>query len=272
MNSIPKLTGGIGNRLFQYAAAAGLAEQWGRTVVFAPSKITENNHGRPTAICSLFPEIPLDEPEDTVELAFPAEAVYTYIPFPETPIPRHVVLNGYFQTERYFPRGGIRPDWDTALGPRRGQIEKLARLDTADERGRTWMIHCRFGDYLQLPHHQVNLRRYYQTCIAAIPDGARLHIFSDEPGRAREALEEIEGIERLELTWSVSKGDVDALYEMSLCHGGAIVANSTFSWWGAYFARASQGGPFKAFYPDVWGAGLPRATEIVPSWGERVFL
>jgi hypothetical protein len=62
---------------------------------------------------------------------------------------------------------------------------------------------------------------------------------------------------------------------MSHCLGGFITANSTFSWWGAFFAkrRATDiGHKMDAFYPKTWGQGLPDPTDLIPPWGNAVNL
>jgi len=28
--------------------------------------------------------------------------------------------------------------------------------------------------------------------------------------------------------------------------------------------------PYTAYYPDVWGQGLPPAKDVVPSWGTPI--
>ena len=40
------------------------------------------------------------------------------------------------------------------------------------------------------------------------------------------------------------------LAAMSLCEGGAVIANSTFSWWGAMLGAEKAGAP--VFYPGRW--------------------
>ena len=276
MYIIPNLGGGIGNRLFEYAAAAGLASKWGCKVAFSPTSTHANSHGRPTTIFDLFPTVPVEDfsEKKTVDFQEKEGYLFKYIPFADTP-PVDIdalILKGYFQSPLYFPEEGIHPDWDSALGSEgRNIVEQRAGLTDPATKERTWFIHFRLGDYRVLPQHQVDLTHYYMKCLYAVPNGSRLHCFSDEPHLCKEFLEAITQGRNLEITWSRSVADIEALYEMSLCRAGAIVANSTFSWWGAYFAKRDSKN-FQAFYPAVWGSELPPAFDIVPSWGERVTL
>ncbi len=271
---MPRIGGGIGNRLFEYAAAAGAAEAWGRRVVFAHDFIEVNTHDSPITIFKMFPEVEVaDIPEDDMDsLELSNDDLFVYRPLPEVPpSDRPVLLKGFFQSPLYFPKAGIQPDWRTCVGAvRMAEIQAAAGLAGEAERRRTWFIHFRFGDYKGQPLYKCDLSKYRQKCLMVVPRGARLHVFSDEPDLCRAWLaESLEG-RGLELTWSTTKKDVEALYEMSLCWGGAITANSTFSWWGAYFAHAAAGPTHRAYYPDVWGDYLPPTTDLVPSWGEKV--
>ena len=270
---IPDIYGGLGNRLFQYAAAAGVAELWGRAVCFSSDAFEDNDHDNPLTICDMFPNIRRVNGVLMVHtIEYSNDDVYIYKPFPATPPTEdHIQLTGLFQSPRYSPKGGVWPHWENALGAEGLRaIEQRSGLDAEPERQRTWFIHFRFGDFLKSAYYYWDLSKYYMKCLAAIPAGAHVHAFSDEPDRVREWLTGVCAELGLELTWSDAKRDVEALYEMSLCWGGAVTANSTFSWWGAYFAHMKAGAAHRAYYPDGWGLGLPRPTDLVPSWGEKV--
>jgi len=274
MSVTPRLGGGLGNRLFQYAAAAGLAERSNVPLVILSQKVDTNTHGAPLTILSLFPSIEIDrvkiEEFDIFKEA--EEDVHKYVELPACGA-KPVLLEGYFQSPKYFPKAGIQVDWENALGGQRGKIQSAACLQSLDQRKRTWMIHFRIGDYMENPMYHVPLQDYYRECLEKVPPGSRLHCFSDEPETCKPFIEGLMQDFSLELTWAYSKTDVNTLYEMSLCTGGAIIGNSTFGWWGAYFGHAEaeqQGGPFTAYYPDQWLIGFPLSHDLIPEWGTIV--
>ena len=117
----PALTSGLGNRLFQFAAAAGAAERWGRPVVFYLPAMRESPHGRIGTMFDLFPDVPVVEDSATDEflLQEPARQHYRYLGLGvSAPHPtKCVVLRGYWQSPRYFPSLGLpQPNWGPVLG------------------------------------------------------------------------------------------------------------------------------------------------------------
>ena len=268
------LTGGIGNRLFQHAAAAGLAEKWSRPLVFYIPECGPTNHGPFENIFKLFPTVPqLTHLANVQRLPEPHGGVFTYCEFPSTPVAPCVSVDGWRQTELYFPTNGLKPDFENALSSqRRSELQTLYKLTTSDEKLKTWFLHIRLGDYKILPHHQIDMISYYSQVRRHIPEGVRILLFSDELETFGVGLQtdlQKMGIDTIPVS---IPNELEALYVMSQCWGGSVVANSTFSWWGAYFARISHPVPssYKAIYPAVWGKGLPPATDIVPSWGLKI--
>ena len=253
---VPRLSDGLGNRLFQYAVALGLAKKWGRSVRFSRSFMQPTNHGDSEDFLKLFPDVPIiDGPETPKILSHSAGDLFNFIEFDKEAPLSHVVLIDYRHNPLYFTNITVEPKWSLAA----------AKYEEG-----SWMIHFRRGDYDKLPQYSVDLTRYYRRCLLAVPEGSSLRVFSDEPDKCKNLLESVLDGREYRVSWSTETVDYKALYEMSLCTGGAITANSTFSWWGAYFAAARAGPHFQAFYPKTWGAGLPGASSVVPSWGECV--
>ena len=268
------LTGGIGNRLFQHAAAAGLAEKWSIPFVFYLPECGPTNHGAFENIFKLFPRVPQINNKVVVErLAEPTNGVFTYTAFPEKQTSSYVSIDGWRQTELYFPKDGLFPDFDSAVPKeRREALLQEFDIDTAEKKQNTWLLHVRLGDYKVLPHHQIDMNDYYTKAVKYIPSGSRVFLFSDEIGTYGMILQGFlreKGVDAISVN---IPDELETLYMMSQCLGGAVVANSTFSWWGAYFARKHHPDPksYIAIYPGMWGNGLPQATNIVPLWGIRI--
>jgi len=259
----PELTSGLGNRLFQFAAAAGAAEEWGRELVFYMPMTDVAPHGALSSIFRMFPTVRIvEENVDTIEYNEPRLFYYQHVSLGPKSAAPHIVIKGSRQSPKYFPKAGIKPDWDSALGAAaRRRIHTLAAIDPAT----TYAIHIRLGDFRLLPHHQVHLTNYYRQALEKVPEGARLHVFSDEPNTCIKVFKSIAEQRKLVLSMAVTQADVESLYEMSLCLGGIITTNSTFSWWGAWFAHAS--GAKWATFPSSMGAGLPDPTDYYPEWG-----
>ncbi len=262
-----QITGGIGNRLFQYSSAVGLAEKWGREAVFFLPRCCPTDHGPFENIFLLFPKTQIVETaNEWLTLEEKKHELYRYIPFPDKApdINKPIVIQGWRQSEKYFPSQGIHPDFIHALGP-----EKAAEIQKRIGE-KSWFVHVRIGDYKFLPHHQVDLSSYYAHCLQQIPKGTKVFLFSDEPELCEKYFRT--SAETLGLNFEVfsSSDELESLYAMSLCKGGAITANSTFSWWGAYFAKQGADTSFRAFYPTVWGQGMPPPIDLIPSWGERI--
>lgn len=270
---IPRLSGGLGNRLFQYAAAKGLAEKWGGQCMYRNDAVCSNDHGIRDNICRLFPE-PLN-----IEPDFDCDGdkesygeCYTYRAFPPTPPTTNIrfMVHGFRQTEKYFPTTPLRPHWEAFLSETE-RADLLKRYDLATNRQTAWSLHIRLGDYKILPHHYIDIFKYSQQCLSKLPRDARVFLFSDELALCEPTIRRMCGLRSFPLI-SCHEDEITSLWLMSQMEGGAIVCNSSFSWWGAYFAHITTPNPdlFVALFPDNWGQGMPPAVDVVPSWGLRV--
>jgi len=113
--------------------------------------------------------------------------------------------------------------------------------ETADEivRENSISVHIRRGDYLK-PVHQASFGNictpeYYRTAIRTICKRVEkpvFYIFSDDIPWAKANL----GSTAHYIDWNTNENAWEDLYLMSLCKHN-IIANSTFSWWGAWLNR-----------------------------------
>ena len=268
------ITGGLGNRLFQHAAAQGLAEKWSRPVIFYLPQISPTNHGPFDNLFRLFPSVPIVTEEVPCLLLPEANGhVFTYTPFQESSLGTNIVIDGWRQSERYFPATGIHAALEEAIPKqRRDELLEKYGLTELKTKTSTCFLHIRLGDYKILPHHQIDIGTYANRASKEFPPNTRFLVFSDEAIEYKSMLEDFVNAVGHVGTVVEETDELENLYLMSQCWRGAIVANSTFSWWGAYFARQRCPDPrvYKACYPDVWGLGLPVARDIVPSWGLRI--
>jgi hypothetical protein len=247
----------------------GLAETYGHEVVFSLPAMGPTNHGPFDSIFRLFPSTRvLTEEEPSISLPEPQGNVFTYTPFQQDPIAANLVVDGWRQSPKYFPYGGIHAALEQAISADR-QTFLLSKYNITTTRGSTAFLHIRLGDYKILPHHQINIGEYCLQAAKHFPTPTRFLVFSDEANAHRSMLEDFVKALGHEPIVVEEEDELEALFLMSQCWKGAIVANSTFSWWGAYFARQRCPNPteFKACYPRMWGAGLPPARDVVPSWG-----
>ena len=185
----------------------------------------------------IFPSIPtVDDIGPYTEIDY-RDSPFEFKEFPS--VPTSVVMKGHFQNVRYIPQS----------------MQDRPPLQAKETQPHTYFIHVRAGDYLNNKTHFVDLRRYYQRCIHQIQhkDADAMMREYDVPFRV-----------------SDTKDTVDVLREMSSC-SGAICANSSFSWLGAFF----QKGRTAIYMPSVWIAKKLEAHErpiegIYPPWATVV--
>ena len=178
--------------------------------------------------------------------------------------PGDVYLTGVWQTERYFAavRNELLEQFQFRQQPDAANREMLDRI--AEKTAVS--VHIRRGDYL----HPDTLTRpcsidYYERAFAWMAErvtDANYFIFSDDPDWVKANLKAPAGSRYV--THNVGKNDTEDLRLMSHCNH-FIIANSSFSWWGAWLSP-SPGKQVVA--PTRWyPQGHQSETDLVPqSW------
>jgi hypothetical protein len=135
-------------------------------------------------------------------------------------------------------------------------------------------IHFRIGDYVKnQAMHPILSTSYYINCIkylkSLVPDLEEdffLLVFGEicDNEKIVNAIESIKknfAIEIIICDYAIP--DYEQLLLMSLCYHN-IIANSTFSWWGAYFnSNANK----IVCYPSIWNRSANNVKDLFPeSW------
>lgn len=154
----------------------------------------------------------------------------------------HTSLFGYFQSERYF--SSIAESLREWFSPREPFGEAAAGMLTLIERSPLPVsVHVRRGDYLNpgtAEFHGILGEPYYREALdrleCTIGREAELFIFSDDPMVAERVLAFVPRSRLVHVC-----GDPDRPWEdmalMARCRHH-VIANSSFSWWGAWLNRA----------------------------------
>jgi hypothetical protein len=262
-----KLQFGLGNRLFQLASAHTLSETWSVPLVFAMPYCVPSEHGDFNTIFKMFPNVEKVWSAPP-ELAIEQKSVFQYEPMPTMPPARKVLLKGMWQAAEYVS-DSFKPSWE-AMGEK-DALMKRWHLETKQQRAKTAFIHVRLGDFKILPHHQVNLLSYIAVSMERFAEDTRFLVFSDTMEEAKNY-----SVFNDRCVFVNELDEYNTLFLMSRCQAGAITANSTFSWWGAFFGRQAaveEGLEYRAYMPSKWMAegGAPDKTDaIYPPWATVV--
>ena len=219
--------GRLGNQMFQYAALRGIAaargydfcipqsdfvDEWKDHQLFETFKLPHNNN-RGYQL----------QPEYYQEKQFHYDQKYV------DNCPDRICLYGYFQTERYFENitDSIREDFtfhDEIVETCQGFIEQV---------NNPIALHVRRTDYVsKSKDHPPCSLEYYEEALSKFDSDRNVIVFSDDPEWCKE--QELFESDR----FMVAEGN-DNRYDMcliSLCDD-FIIANSSFSWWGAWLAN-----------------------------------
>lgn len=164
-------------------------------------------------------------------------------------------LSGFFQSPKYF-------DSHYSLLRKEFRFPESVCAAARDivPSDKICAIHVRGGDYLERPDfHAKQPKSYYRDAIDHMKGlgFSRFVVFTDQPSDISERID-------LNDNMAVHSGDTHTdLCAMVLC-SAHIIANSSYSWWGAYLAESDQ-----VIAPKRWFAeNGPQCWQDVyhPEW------
>lgn len=255
-----KLLGGLGNQLFQIYTTIAYAIQTNQKFIFLnvhelKSSVTDRHTYWEYFLKSLKPFLIDPELINKDNLVIIREKGFTYdmLPLPITE-KKIKVLNGYFQSFKYFDHYFQTINRLLKIDDTKVDLTNKYRKLINDELPTS--IHFRLGDYKKLPDHYVILSvDYYRAALNYLLEINILKnvlYFCEEQDledvKTTIAILEVEfpNIEFIRADPELE--DWQQLILMSLCRNN-IIANSTFSWWGAYLNTYRQK---KVLYPATW--------------------
>jgi hypothetical protein len=281
------LSGGLGNQLFQFAFGRALSMKTGARVVFDGSAFDYPGQIRNCVLGSvgLAPRMLRQTPSfrhgrGVVRIRRP---LAVRIPF--SPVKRTFnwirerrdfcfdpdmflqagdsYFQGYWQSFKYFANHNNKIVGEITLPFREldhAALAWLARIREAE----SVAVHVRRGDYLD-PHtnrvHGVCELPYYAAAMSLVRErvpAAKFFVFSDDPGWCKEAFRD-DDVNFVDMS-RPEQGHHDLVLMASCRHH--IIANSTFSWWGAWLAQ--RGGQI-VVAPTPWTTQHVTAPDLLPA-------
>lgn len=257
-----RIKGGLGNQLFQYAAAYALAKRIGQhmemDISFFPQqslrgfKLDKLNisYGRisthQTKTIEIYKNKYLNKFLRQINIRqLPIQNIGCYLLETRSDIvpeffevqQKSVYIDGYFQSEEYFDQ--YRNDLVKQFTPKYDSEKEFDIVLDSMKKCNSVAVHVRRGDFLKAqndgnPNHYLLGENYYHNALEYIAkhiDNTVFFWFSDDIEWVKENFGEQENFRFISL--QTTYADIDELMLMKSCKH-IIAANSTFSWWASW--------------------------------------
>lgn len=260
------LMGGLGNQLFQVFATISYSLQTNTIYKFLQqdqvgNRLTAWN----TLLCGLQNSV-VNSNYFPTNLLLVKEPEFTYNKLPHIPS-NHICLFGYFQSEKYFKEHYEKIYNLTKIEDRRNELmSSQPKFEMT-----TISLHFRIGDYKNIQHiHPIMTIEYYMSALSYIQSkitGPIQIVYFCEDSDLQIVLETIKALEIHYPEYTFVRcnpilTDWQQMLYMSCCHSH-IIANSTFSWWGAYLNPSKEK---IVCYPANWFGPVAKtdARDLCP--------
>jgi len=229
--------GRLANQMFQYASLKGIARKHRYDYAIPPVNFFGQNdplvRNDKLNIYDVF-NIDKNNTINVVKNPILQERMFEFDKELFESCPDNVDLYGYYQSPKYFDhiKDEIKSDFTFT-----NEIESVCdeMIESIDNGRKLIALHIRRTDYTVNPNHPVQSLEYYEEALKHFDKNERIIVFSDDPDWCQQQkLFDNDDI-------MISEGndaDVD-LCLMTKCNYH-IIANSSFSWWGAWLADSEH--------------------------------
>lgn len=238
--NIIKFTGGLGNQMFQYAFYRAMQERGIKVKVnIMDFRICNRDFELP----DIFPKVQIDlDNKNEFDIYKDSLSCHELYHEKGDGVYDAALFNrldtsfiGYWQTEKYFYgiANKIREEFTF-------NVDNSSLIEIAEEISKaknSVSLHVRRGDYLQDPERYCGICTidYYMKAVHYVnerTDSACFFVFSDDLQWARDNLDIANAVYVDKSMFKLYKNWFD-MYLMTCCKHN-IIANSSFSWWGAW--------------------------------------
>ena len=234
--------GRFGNQMFQYAATRGIASWKGYEWCIPDGPKTDEEFNDEENQHKLFMAFKMSGAKivNMHPAPYKQEGSFTFDQDLFDNCPDNVNLYGYFQSEKYFDHiaDSIRQDFTWRDDVRHLCEDLFNSID-----GEAISLHIRRTDHLVKPtYHPVLPLSYYKEALSKFPPNITVLVFSDDPAWCHE--QDLFQDDRFMI--SDSGDNITDMCLMSMCDY-QILANSTYSWWGAWLSNSKN-----VIAPKLW--------------------
>ena len=264
--------GGLGNQMFQYAFYLGEKKKHDGIWVF--DRYGSRGHHQGFELERVFGLCKFKKLHNSIlrllmrkrfEQVFINETDGAY--FQELPrvtgLRKVYIYRGFWQSEKYFLN--VESNVRRAFQFDKSKLnEQSAKLSAQIARGNNNYIsvHIRRGDYMDDPDRQVCTLEYYKNAMSYLKKRVNkpcFIVFSDDISWCKEQFGSANDL-MLYVDWNNKLDSWQDMYLMSKCKHH-IIANSSFSWWGAWLDDNESK---IVICPQRWNVDYPEDTDKVP--------
>lgn len=243
--------GRFGNQMFQYASLMGIAKKLGYDYGVNYSN-KHHEEGLHFLLPDVFEKLSAKDCSNYFPQNYLREPTWEFNEYMFT-IPDNTDILGYFQSEKYFEhcKDDVAKEFTF-----KQEIEEKIQSKRKLISDPVISLHIRLGDYKNYPtKFPIPDINYYKQGLEHLPKDVPIYIFSDEPNEAKNIFSS------LNKNVSVIEGQKnwEDMCLMKMCEWH-IIANSSFSWWGAWLGNSK-----KVVAPATWFGDAP---EMPKNWSD----